>query len=66
MKLQEFLDGAPLTYPAGKGRKTCEAVLVSATSVAVTDAKGQVSFATIPEGTAKNVFHNLSRRAPDA
>ena len=65
--LAEFMAGTPIEYPAAKGkRKTCEATLVSETSVAVTDEKGVVSFAEIPEGTARNLYHNLTRSKPDA
>lgn len=58
-ELSEFLGGEPLEY---KGYKTkCKATLVSPTSVAVETKKG-VEFATIPEGSARALYHNLTRR----
>lgn len=57
--LNDFLSGTPLEY---KGYKTkCTATLVSPTSVAVENRSG-VEFATIPEGSARALYYNLTRR----
>lgn len=59
--LEDFLNGAPLEYKGFDRRRKCTATLVSPTSVAV-ESRGKVAFATIPEGCAKALYHNLTRR----
>ena len=61
--LREFLEGSPVTYPAANGkRKSCIATLQDETTVAINDPTGMVTFASIPAGTAKNLYYNLTRK----
>jgi len=62
--IDEFLKGTPLLYPSSKKGKTCIATLQDPTTVAVQDHKGVVGFATIPDGTARALYHNLTRSNP--
>lgn len=59
--LEEFISGTPLEYRGFKSK--CVATLVSPTSVAVETKKG-VEFASIPDGSARALYYNLTRSNP--